>query len=55
MAGSVETISKHACHGGVLGYYKHRSDATDCEMRFAVFEPPQLAKSRAPVLYYSRA
>jgi S-formylglutathione hydrolase len=48
----METISQHACHGGVLGYYKHRSEATDCEMRFAVFAPPQIANRRVPVLYY---
>ena len=46
-----ETISKHACHGGVLGYYKHRSQATDGEMKFAVYEPPRIS-TRAPVLYY---
>ena len=51
MAGNVEIVSKHACHGGVLGYYKHRSHATDCEMKFAVYEPPQAAKARSPVLY----
>ena len=50
MAGSVDVISRHACHGGVLGYYRHRSQATDCEMKFAVFEPSKAA--RAPVLYY---
>jgi len=49
---TLEIISKHACHGGVLGYYKHRSQATDGEMKFAVYEPPSIAKARAPVLYY---
>ena len=52
MSAAVETISRHACHGGMLGYSKHQSGATDCEMKFAVFEPPQVAKARAPVLYY---
>jgi len=52
MTASVEIVSKHACHGGVLGYYRHRSQATDCEMKFALYEPPQAAKSRVPVLYY---
>lgn len=47
---TLEAISKHTCHGGVLGYYRHRSQATDCEMKFAVYEPPRT--SRAPVLYY---
>jgi S-formylglutathione hydrolase len=52
MAGELEVISRHACHGGVLGYYKHRSAAVDCEMKLAVYEPPSINKVRAPVLYY---
>jgi len=46
------TISKHACHGGELGYYQHPSAANDSDMRFAVFSPPQAAHGRVPVLYY---
>jgi S-formylglutathione hydrolase len=49
---TIETVSTHACHGGVLGYYKHRSQTNDCEMRFAVYTPPQAAARPAPVLYY---
>ena len=53
---TLETLSRHACHGGVLGYYRHRATSTDCEMKFAVFEPPVSASdaghSRFPVLYY---
>jgi S-formylglutathione hydrolase len=49
---AIETISQHACHAGVLGYYKHRSATNDCEMRFAVFAPPQIAVGTVPVLYY---
>ena len=46
------TISKHACHGGELGYYQHPSKANDCDMKFAVFTPPQAARGPVPVLYY---
>ena len=46
------TISKHACHGGELGYYQHPSKTNDCDMRFAVFTPPQAAQGPVPVLYY---
>jgi S-formylglutathione hydrolase len=46
------TISKHASHGGVLGYYQHRSQANDSDMRFSVFVPPQAAAGPVPVLYY---
>jgi S-formylglutathione hydrolase len=49
---TIETVSTHACHGGVLGYYQHRSQTNDCEMRFAVYLPPQAAAKPAPVLYY---
>jgi S-formylglutathione hydrolase len=52
MTDAVDVISRHACHGGVLGYYKHRSAAVDGEMKFAVFEPPAAARARVPVLYY---
>jgi S-formylglutathione hydrolase len=54
MTSGLENISRHACHGGVLGYYKHRSNAVDCEMKFAVYEPPpaRAVGGRAPVLYY---
>jgi S-formylglutathione hydrolase len=45
------SLSKHACHGGELGYYQHPSKANDCDMRFAVYTPPQAANGRVPVLY----
>ena len=48
----IETISRHCCHGGVLGYFKHASVRNDCEMRFAVYTPPQASERRVPVLYY---
>ncbi len=49
---TIETISRHCCHGGVLGYFKHASSTNDCEMRFAVYTPPQAGERRVPVLYY---
>jgi len=48
----IEVISRHFCHGGDLGYFKHRAASTDCEMRFAVFTPPQVSGGPVPVLYY---
>ena len=36
----------------MLGYYQHRSQANNCDMRFAVFVPPQARRGRVPVLYY---
>jgi S-formylglutathione hydrolase len=46
------TLSRHACFGGVLGYYQHPSQANNCDMRFAVYSPPQTATGPVPVLYY---
>ena len=46
------TISKHACHGGELGYFQHPSKANDCDMKFAVYSPPQARTGPVPVLYY---
>jgi S-formylglutathione hydrolase len=45
------TISQHAAFGGVLGYYQHHSQANNCDMRFAVYTPPQAASGHVPVLY----
>ena len=48
----IEVVSRHFCHGGDVGYFRHRAVTTDCEMRFAVFTPPQVSKGPVPVLYY---
>jgi len=49
---SLTTISQHRCHGGMLGYYQHASGSNHCDMKFAVFSPPQVASRKVPVLYY---
>lgn len=48
----MKTISTAKAHGGVQGVYSHASDATRCEMTFAVFVPPQAANGPCPVLWY---
>jgi S-formylglutathione hydrolase len=48
----VETRSEHACFGGRIGFYTHRSEATASDMRFAVYLPPQAARGKVPALYY---
>lgn len=48
----IATLSKHACHGGELGYFQHPSSANDCDMKFAVYTPPQAASGPVPVLYW---
>jgi S-formylglutathione hydrolase len=37
---SLETLSRHACHGGVQSFHSHPSDSTGVPMRFGVFTPP---------------
>ena len=49
---SLETLSRHRCFDGVMGFYRHDARATACPMRFSVFTPPQAEKRRVPVLYY---
>ena len=44
--------NQHTCFGGTVGYYSHPSDACNCEMRFAVFVPPQAQTGPVPVLFY---
>lgn len=45
-------ISAHACFGGTQRFLAHDSRECATEMRFAVYEPPQAARGRVPVLYY---
>ena len=36
----LDKISETSCFGGTIGFYKHYSAATDCDMRFSVYQPP---------------
>jgi S-formylglutathione hydrolase len=47
-----ETVSRHKCFDGHVGFYKHQATSTACAMRFAVFTPPQAERGKVPVLYY---
>jgi len=47
-----ETISRHRCFGGTVGFYKHQSTVNACTMKFSVFTPPQADRGKVPVLYY---
>ena len=49
---TIETISETSCFGGTMGFYRHRSDANDCDMQFSVFVPPQAANGKVPVLTF---
>lgn len=49
---TLEKRSEHACFGGRMGFYTHRSETIGADMRFAVYLPPQNGGSRVPALYY---
>ncbi len=51
-AKQIETLSETRCFGGRMGFYRHRSDANDCDMQFAVFVPPQAEAGPVPVLTF---
>ncbi|MEM7503553.1 MAG: S-formylglutathione hydrolase [Pseudomonadota bacterium] len=47
---SIQTLSEHHCFGGTVGYYAHSATSTGCDMRFAVYVPPQAAAAPVPTL-----
>lgn len=49
---TLETVSEHACFGGKVGFYRHPSSANNCDMRFAVFVPPQAKDGKVPVVTF---
>jgi S-formylglutathione hydrolase len=49
---SISLNSEYKSFGGKLGFYKHHSRSCNCEMRFAVYEPPQAKTQTVPVLYF---
>lgn len=48
----MERLESHASFGGVQEVWKHNAQTLGCEMRFAVYLPPQAATQRCPVLYW---
>ncbi len=48
----MQRVEQHACFGGRQEVWTHRSEALDCDMRFAVYLPPQADTRRLPVLYW---
>ncbi|MFC3034534.1 S-formylglutathione hydrolase [Pseudoalteromonas fenneropenaei] len=50
---TLENISSNKCFNGWHKQFKHSSKALNCEMRFAIFLPPQTASGeKVPVLYW---
>jgi S-formylglutathione hydrolase len=48
----MERIEHRAAFGGWQDVYQHRSTVLDCEMKVAVYLPPQAATQNLPVLYW---
>src|ERR1700760_2913616 len=49
----IETLSEHACFGGLQGFYRHASAEIGLPMKFGVFLPPQaIAGARVPALVW---
>lgn len=48
----MEIVSKAKAFGGTQGVYRHKSEACQCDMTFALFLPPQAEHGPVPVLWY---
>lgn len=48
----MERIERHACFGGWQDVYQHQSTVLGCEMKFAVYLPPQAKTAPCPVIYW---
>jgi S-formylglutathione hydrolase len=48
----MERIEHRAAFGGWQDVYQHRSQVLGCEMKVAVYLPPQAATQKLPVLYW---
>lgn len=51
-ASTIVTHSEQSCFGGTVGFYSHTASATGCNMRFAVYQPPQARTQLVPVVFY---
>ncbi len=52
MIDALETLSEHACFGGMQGFYRHASTACAGPMRFGVFVPDGARERRLPTLFW---
>ena len=49
---SLEIVSRNRSFEGWHTRYRHRSEACDCDMVFAVYTPPRAERTKVPVLYW---
>jgi len=52
MSEAPETLSRHCCFGGVVGFHRHDAAETASPMRFSVYLPPQAERRKVPALWY---
>lgn len=52
MSTAPNLISENRCFDGTVGFYSHRSETCNGEMRFSVYLPPQVKSEPVPVLYF---
>ena len=52
MPTAFETISEHACFGGVQGFYRHQSSTISLPMKFSVYQPPAAKRGPVPMLFF---
>lgn len=48
----MKTVAVSKAHGGVQSVHAHDSEVCACEMRFALYLPPQAALGSVPLLWY---
>ena len=48
----MQKIESHASFGGTQEVWQHASSTLGCDMKFAVYLPPQAAEGPCPVLYW---
>ncbi len=48
----MKLVSESRSFGGSQRTYTHRSEVCDCDMRFAVYLPPQADKGQVPVVWW---
>ena len=49
---TLELVSQNRSFGGWHKQYSHPSSSTGCDMRFAIYLPPQAEAGKVPVLYW---
>jgi S-formylglutathione hydrolase len=55
MTAAPELLSRHGAYGGAVSFHRHAAAETACDMRFAVYLPPQAERRRVPSCGTSQA